>query len=425
MDSTMDQSTLPALLLACLTVEGSAEIDSVCAQLAPDEWEQLHELALVQRVSSLLWQRLVRHGRADLLPAATQQRMADHYYAMTVENLRLYHETGQILQQLHAHKIPVVVLKGVHLGAAVYPNPALRLMNDVDLLFAQADVPAVAALFEALGYTSDEPLLLERHFATDHHLPRLTKAGGTVGFEVHWRITYPEQGDTVVVAEFWPRTQPVTVAGVTVLAFCPEDLLLYICAHATYHHHLEQGIRFLCDIDAIARCDTVLDWVAVTERAKRWGWTKGVGLALTLAQQRLKTPIPDAVLRHLHADALDPAMLDQAMLDQAMLDQAIAQLFADQSESLTVSIEFAQMWAASSWRQKIQLVGARLFAPARIIQRYPVQPGSCKVYLYYPVRTKDLLVRYFQTLWRLWRGDPLLTATTQRKQQVAAWFKQR
>ncbi|MFN8446303.1 MAG: nucleotidyltransferase family protein [Caldilineaceae bacterium] len=410
----MGQSDLQALLLACLSRRLPAGSETELAKLSIEKWRALHELACEQRVSSLFWQRLEMHGLTDLIPESVRLLLQDHYYELTVENLRLYHELGVVLRHLRAQNIPVIVLKGAHLGSLVYPNSALRLMNDVDLLFAQNDIPAVAALFEKLGYAGDETLLLERHFATDHHLPRYSKADSTASFEVHWLITYPDKAYTIAMNELWQRAQQGTIAGEPVLTLCPEDLLLHICEHATYHHLLEQGIRFLCDIDAlVSRYTSNLDWAAVQERAKQWGWMKGVYLALTLAQRLLGTPIPVAAL-----DQLQPAHIDSRLVEQA-----IQQLFADQSESLTVSNEFAQMWGAQSWRQKVQMIGQQIFAPEHIVQRYPVRPGTIKLYLYYPVRLKDLLVRYTYTLWRLWRRDPLLSATTQSKHQLAAWFE--
>lgn len=411
----MDPSRLSALLLACLSIELKAETYTRCTHLSPAEWVQLHELALAQRVSSLLWQRLAKHGLTALIPEALRQTMQTHYYELARENVRLYHELGLALSLLRAQKLPVLVLKGAHLGSVVYQNPALRLMNDFDLLFAQADIPAVAALFAALGYQSDEALLFDRHFATDHHLPRFSKPACAASFELHWLITYPDKTYTIALDDLWARAQPITVAGNAVLALCPEDLLLHVCEHATYHHLFEQGIRFLCDIDAIVRrYSATLDWAAVQSRAQQWGWRKGVHLALTLAQRLLDTPIPAAVL----------SQLAPVGLDAKLTEQAIHQLFADQSEVETISNAFAQMWGTTAWQQKIHLIGKRFFAPAYIVQQYPVQPGSLKLYLYYPIRCKDLLVRYGHALWRLWRRDPLLTATTQSKQHLTAWLEQ-
>jgi Uncharacterised nucleotidyltransferase len=416
----VDQTTLPALLLACLRVEYQVETYAQCAQLPAAAWAQLHALAVEQRVSSLLWQRLELHGLTTLIPAATRQAMQAQYYEFTVENLRLYHEVGQVLSRLRDQKIKVIVLKGAHLGAVIYANQALRLMNDVDLLFAQTDVPAVAALLASMGYQPDEEVVLERHFAAEHHLPRFAHAAHDATFEVHWRITYPDQASPLVMAVLWARAQPVTIAGVEVLALCPEDLLLHICEHATYHHLFAQGIRFLCDLDAlIRRYAATLDWAAVQSRAAQWGWRRGVQLALTLAAQRLGTPVPPALLNQ-----WPPAPVPDAVSD-AVLAQALDQLFADQNTAELVSNEFAQLWSTPSLRQKVGLIWGRLFAPTLIIQEYPVKPDSCKLYFYYLVRCKDLLVRYGHTLWRLWRRDPLLTATTARKQQLSAWLAQR
>lgn len=66
----MEQPNLPALLLACLTVELTEQTRTPYAQLPAPLWVQLQELAVEQRVSSLLWQRLNQHQLTPLIPAA-------------------------------------------------------------------------------------------------------------------------------------------------------------------------------------------------------------------------------------------------------------------------------------------------------------------------------------------------------------------
>lgn len=419
----MEQSKLHDQLFACLKVEWTTATSTGLAQLSAAEWEHLCTLARQQGVLPVLWQRLHQYGQLGLMPAVFAQSIQDRVNAMTVRTLRLYHELGVLLTSLRQQNIDVIVLKGAHLAATVYPDPALRYMNDIDLLFHPAAVPVAVEVLQALGYQPVAPLDWAKHLATDHHLPRFGKPDVVAGVEIHWTITRPNQSYTIALDGLWARAMPVTLAGVTVRGLCPEDLLLHICEHASYHHRFLQRMRFLCDIDALIRHDAqTMDWAQVQARAQEYGWTKGVHLTLLLAQQLLATPVPLTVLQGLQA----------AAFDHRLISIAIEQFFADHKAAGAISADFAQFSVAQTWREKVKIVGRRLWLPSEIIaNHFQISPHSPKRYLYYFVHYKNLLIRYSGKLWRLWYKDQMLLdiirsnfALNSRKAAVSQWFEQ-
>lgn len=349
--------------------------------------------------------------------------MQERMYTATVRNLRLYQELGVILTALRAQNIPVIVLKGAHLAATVYPHPALRSMNDIDLLFHPTDVASAVEVLHALGYQPAAPIEWTNYLTIAQHLPRFGKPNVVAGVEVHWTITRPDQVYSIAQDGLWARATPVTLAGVAVFGLCPEDLLLHICEHATYHHHCLQRMRFLCDIDALVRhYAQVLDWAQVQQQAQAYRWAKGVHLALLLARQLLATPVPDTVIQHLQADGFDVRLAGVA----------IDQFFADQSATSTISPEFSQFWAAQTWGEKGKIVWRRLWLPSSMIARqFRVLQQSPKRYTYYLVHYKNLLMRYSGKLWQLWRKDPTMLSITRsnleltaRTARLSQWFEQ-
>lgn len=419
----MDQSTLRDQLFASLKVEWTAATYADLAQLSAAAWEELFTLARQQGVLPVLWQRLQSNRQLALVPALLAQRMQERVNAMTVRNLRLYHELGVILSSLRQHNIDVIVLKGAHLAATVYPDPALRYMNDIDLLFHPAVVPAAVEVLQALGYQPDAPLDWAKHLAVVHHLPRFGKPDVVAGVEIHWTVTRPNQIYTIVLDGLWARATPVTLAGVTVLGLCPEDLLLHICEHASYHHHFLQRMRFLCDIDALVRhAAQEMDWTQVQQRAQAYQWAKGIHLSLLLAQQLLATPIPPTVLQELQADGFD------VRLATVVIDQ----FFADQSAASAISPDFVHFSVAQTWGEKAKIVWRRLWLPSPMIaNQFSISPHSPKRYLYYLVHYKNLLIRYSGKVWRLWQKDQTMLAIihsnfaiNRRKAAVSQWFEQ-
>lgn len=412
----MEQSELRDLLFACLKAEWAVTTATELAHLTDAAWAELFTLANVQSISPMLWQRLQSYGQLVHVPPALAHRLQTVIYAVTVRNLRLYHELGLILAQLRQQKIAVIVLKGAHLAATVYPEPGLRSMNDLDLLFHPADVPAAVAVLRALGYEPAGPINWTMHLTTQHHLPRFGKPGVVAGIEVHWTITPPRQLYTIDSAELWARATPVTVAGVEVCGLCPEDLLLHICEHATYQHWLQHGVRPLCDIDAIGRYfAATLDWAQVVARAQQWGWTRGIYLALQLAQDLLATPIPPAVLAALQSDDALTRLVEATHGLRA----------GDATYSQRISYDFGQLWQEKQLHQKVRKMLQHIFLPRDLMASvYRISPHSPKLYLYYPLRIIDLLVRYSRVSYQLRRKGTAGRVIVQRRTRLVTWLEE-
>lgn len=323
------------------------------------------------------------------LPPALWQTLEGVYLQNRLRNYQLYQQLATLLTAFHTEQIAVIVLKGAHLAAAVYENMALRTMTDLDLLVAPAALTPAIELLMRLGYRPLTPLAPLASYSTyTHHLPRFVKPGAP-SIEVHWTITRANQGYTITMTPFWLRAQPCQFGGVTALALCPEDLLLHICLHATYQHLLEQGVRFLCDLDAIVqRFGATLDWQQVRQRAQDWGWARGVYLALYLAQERLGTPIPAAILQALQPAAGLPAVVKGGLPAAAQTRQ--------------IARDFVEMWQEPRLLPKAQRIGRRIFLPRPLLAAiYGVALDSPSLPWYYLVRIYDLLVRYGAVAWQL------------------------
>lgn len=129
---------------------------------------------------------------------------------------------------------PVALLKGIWLSHAVYPEPHLRPMRDVDLLVAPETVADVERILQELGYepipNDDVPDYSRHHHATPHRHPDtgvwieihrgLVPQGGPYGRDA---ALSPERVATQLVrAEF--RGEPV-------LRLSDDLQVAYLAAH--------------------------------------------------------------------------------------------------------------------------------------------------------------------------------------------------
>ena len=400
----MNQPSIDHILCACLQVAPAADIQPKLARWRAAEWAHLLTVARRQRVAPLLYERLKMHGWLALVPPAVQTQLYTAYYKNCLRNLQLYQQLALIIDRLQAQTIPAVVLKGGMLAATIYADPSLRVMNDLDLLVPRPQLPAAVAVMQELGYT-----FLEEPTATDltqrHHLPRLVQADGVTEVELHWTITPPGRYHPVDTAVLWARAVTVEVAGMTIRVLSPTDQLLHLCLHASYHHSFQQGMRFLCDVDALLRRQGErIDWNALQQQTQQQGWGHGVYLVLYLASQLLVAPVSSAVLQ-----ALKPIDFSAEEVELACWH-----MFAQEKATSTLSPAVVELWQASSVWQRFILLGQRLSVQrAFLAHTHKVAPAHLRLhhYLHY---YGGMVQRYIGHLWLFARGDDRPWVATKR-----------
>jgi hypothetical protein len=382
---------------------------------SPPDWERLLGLATAMRVRPLLYHRLKEKRWDHLLPETFKSALRQASRETTFRNLRFYGELQRLTTILKQEKIPLIVLKGMFLADAVYSDIGLREMNDIDLLVYPQHVQRIAELLAEWGYTSEAAVSPHEAREVLNHLPRLIKKN-VAGFEIHWNVTSPGKVYGIDPEELWKRAVPVRLKGMEVLAFCPEDMLLHLCLHISYQHQFAFGLRPFCDIAELLACyEDNLDWAAVLERSERWGWGRGIYVALLLANNLVDAAIPVQVL----------AQLQPADIPVDIVDAAVLQVLTDSRVASTVTKHFANFLGHEGLMEKTGIFLDRIFLPRRIMAaKYPADHDSWKIYYYYPRRMFDVFRRLYRTFCKINRGDPELVHLAERTRMIDAFLRE-
>ncbi|NOZ51352.1 MAG: nucleotidyltransferase family protein [Chloroflexi bacterium] len=384
-------------------------------KLGPSDWQALLRLATDQRVRPLLHHRLRERGLIAAVPTNIREDLSGSYRRNTLRILHMSAEFRQIAIALQAEGIAVIVLKGLYLASSVYESIGLREMNDIDLMVRRQSVAPAAEILTHLGYRPHRPYVLESDLAWSHHLTGHVKPGGTA-VELHWHITRPGQSYSIDLEELWERAQHVRIAGVDVLALCPEDMVLHICLHTSYQHRFEFGLRPSCDLATVLHhFQDDLDWDAIEERTVRWGWQRGVTLALYLAQEWVGAALPEDWLTNLQPQGLDTTILATAR------DLVFTPRRATRELSANVALLIER---SSSLKHIFRHLVRMIFPSASLMSKaYGVSPGSFRLYLYYPRRWWELVQRNRADLLGLFRHDKTLTSVAEHKNILARWLE--
>ena len=293
----------------------------------------------------------------------------------------------KILEAFHRAGVECIPLKGAFLAEHIYGNIAVRPMSDVDLLVKDHDQRRVKDALLNLGYERlhqiEEVIKEHHHFCYQHPEHGLL-------VEVHWDLVDSFAGSAMQVDldGLWERSDTATLASVPVRALSPEDQVLHLCVHMCTHA-FEMGLRPLCDILETLCCyGEEFDWEVVGQRARQWKAERRLYVSLWLARKLLDAPVPMAYL--------ESAALQEP--DQKRLTLAEELLFASvekPAEVLPVGLSSVQLWEEEGTAAKVVRFWRRIFVSRQMLATiYSVSPDSWRVFLYYPVRVRDLLIRH-------------------------------
>lgn len=344
--------------------------------LAPDVWDDLAIAAIALGLAPLLH---VRSGSLDL-PAAARAKLSVTYGATQRRNQAIAGQLGEMLAAMHAAGIATMVLKGGYLAFQVYPDPALRGMSDLDLLFKPADLPAAEAVLQSLGYlgkhkSADEGPGIVKHTstykragadaATSTPNPYLSTAGDR-HVDPHGSLEESWFGLRVdVTPGVWQRSRPVTLVDQPARAMAGEDLLLHLGVHLVYHLLMSKpSLVQLYDIALVSQLPAI-DWPVLTARARDCKAAPFLYAALHLASSVYGAPIPAQALADLR-DACSPAQarrIEHMGLDDVLqqtqrpplvtIRQRLARGVSDRRETARWAPDLAGKWAV--WRTAIDV----------------------------------------------------------------------
>jgi hypothetical protein len=301
--SLAPQNSLPPglrqLLSITLTEEGWERLSQALETLSLEKVRQ-------HRLAPWLYYRVKQQGYEDRLPARLLQTLRGDFSQHVLLSTLQQQEMQRLLPALFDAEIDFILLKGADLRLRVYPDPALRPMDDLDLLLAPGDIAKAAPVLTQLGYRlysghQDQRLIInevlysppEKHFL---HLDLHSEIVAACSF---YQLPYrPLRAAAVTINGY----------GTTVLVLSPEHALIHLCLHAYGNFPVASQILDL----ALVLSRLTLNWPRVIQEATRFGCQCPVHLMLQEAAQIVPDKVPAAVLTQLSRHR--PSFLEMMVL---------------------------------------------------------------------------------------------------------------
>lgn len=302
---------LVRLTLARPTPAEAEEARRLAAGLSDTEWRRFRRLLRHNDVAPLVWMTSHRLGVWESLPPSVQQAIAARRTTVEQQARVRLARAGELFDRLAARGIPVIVLKGVAFGETIYADPAYKKMNDLDLLFRPADVPALREVLRDLdlvplalldgGDEEDDPQTVPDP-RRSYHLPAHVSRDLTFVLGLHWGLVNPKTGYRLDYDGIWARRQPLVVAGRTVAALSPLDALHHLGVH---FHYYKTGLKELGDVANLVRAHPDFDWDTFGRMVEEAGTATAVFRPLRLVEAMYGLTIPARWMQRWRATA-DP-----------------------------------------------------------------------------------------------------------------------
>jgi hypothetical protein len=336
-DTPRAAAVLPLLCRPRLDASRAAAAAALLAELQAEDWHVITRESVKHRVAPLVYRSLTElspdpgpGGGMDAAVAARQALAADHD-RHAARNGLIGHVVREVVHIASTVDVPLVVRKGAHLALALYAEPGLRPMGDIDFLLpadaAERLVPELVAAGFAEGVPRNgviEPLSrAERAFFALYgaNVPQLHRMTGEparpiVSLDLSTSVFLPRKGFHIPLEALLDRsTVAATVAGpLPVLSI--EDTMLDLCVNLhrnlTVLRVMQQGkhrrlINFV-DIMELAR-DAGFAWSTFLDRVLEYQIAEPVYVALAHVRHMFHDAVPEEVVACLAVKVVDPERL--------------------------------------------------------------------------------------------------------------------
>jgi len=226
-------------------------------------------------------------------------------------NLSLTKELLRVKALFDEERIAMIPYKGPVLATSVYRDLAARPYTDLDILTHANDILPAVELLTSKGYQIVRPksLTQARKSLQALWLQQLVKHSPwayqivlwhpdlETMVEIHWRVM-SKYIFSSNAEQLWEDLQPISLAGSSVHTLSPENLIWFLCVHASKHQW--ERLRWLCDIAELIRAYPHLNWNKVIEQAVDLKIQRRLYIGLLLANRLLEASLPAAIEEEIH-----------------------------------------------------------------------------------------------------------------------------
>jgi hypothetical protein len=206
-------------------------------------WQNVYEGVCHNGLVGLVYTYLALHEPTNYPSPAFREAVNHTYRLLALRMAMLYRSVVMVLTHLNEIGIDYMVVKGPAAAHTLYPVPASRNFNDLDLIVHERDWCAIHRILTDMGFEQKQNL--------PEPPPKIAPQAAVADETVYWNqnlglkidVHYDDilnSGLSSRDAEgFWERGILIEVQGVKFKTLSLEDQLIHLCTHLHYHGYVK------------------------------------------------------------------------------------------------------------------------------------------------------------------------------------------
>jgi len=336
----------------------------VLPETSVEEWTGLLEILAPHWILPLLYWK-ASHLSCELRPPEKITIiMRDTFLWSRARCLQRERQLRNLLDAFNREKVPILVLKGLAFAGSIYPDPAMRPSDDIDLLTIPENFVKAREIFLNLGYQCFlKRFEASKDFENQEEFTLKNGSKNNCSVELHWDLhKFLGNKRNLDIREFFRRSINVESSALSFKTFNPIDGLIHAALHMVLSHNQDVRLIWIYDCALLARrLAAPNDWEMLKELSIARGARVAMENSLKMAEIWTGLKIPGGF-----NDWPEPSEMDKAVWFNA----------GCWTENPGVKIRL-YLSSTSSLLEKARYLFRFIFPHPAILRRYfPYPPSS-------------------------------------------------
>lgn len=233
------------------------------------------------------------------MPSDIRELLTGCYFLNQERTLALKKQVRGIAKHFNNIGVEPVLLKGANcLFSGLYPDPACRMMNDLDLLIPARATEACLSALRRHGYRKMLPLPTDSQ--QHHHSHPMVHKDHPARLELHQEIASPAYTGLLTAETIYDQSNRIVENGICYRLCSPTHFVIHNLIHhqlqSNLYHQREFHLYQIYDLYLLMNaCQSKPDWAMIDRLFRRHGYTHALCAVFVLIERLFRQPPPSAI----------------------------------------------------------------------------------------------------------------------------------
>ena len=345
-----------------------------------EQWIHLTDILNQNRIIPFLYSRIGVLPEKLRPPKYITNIMREYFLVSRVRNIKMDKQLERLLLAFKQEQIKVLVMKGSAIAWSVYPDPAMRPYDDIDLLVLPQQFVKARKIMEMLGYRCEAKIFeIFKDVQSEEYFHYQDRSIGKLKVEIHWDLhCFYGAKHNIALDDLFHNAITVNTSSFYFETFNAVDTLLHMVAHTGFSHTKDIRLSWICDIAQIlTRLEVPQDWISLQTKSVEWGIRLLFERIIKMAEAWNGIKIPDR-------------FADFSSWPKPLLNELAIWPHITQKHESTISMLKIRLPGNLDFFEKIRLLFHLIFPP------------SDHILIEFPCRYKWQIPRSYIRYWLKW-----------------------